>query len=127
MSSENVDTAVQPTGDPDERTSISEGEGNQPASSPRSPSTSGAIYNLTISTHELDNDPMDWESWPTGRPGPMVSDGRIQDVMRIFQYHDQKRDEREEHQPSQAEEKIFHVAEFSSTGQSEFNVYRKSA
>jgi len=115
-----MSTAIQPTGDPVELTSPS-GEDNQPVSSP-SPPTSGDILNPMMVKREWNGDPMDWESWPTGRPGPRVSDGQMQHVMGLFQSHDQERDE-----PSRTEEKVFHVAEFSSTGQGEFDVYRQSA
>ena len=58
---------------------------------------------------------MDWQSWPTGRPGPFVPDTAMRETMRTFHFFDLKRNEW-----SRAEEKVFHIAEFSSTGQSEF-------
>jgi hypothetical protein len=62
---------------------------------------------------------MDWESWPTGRPGPFVSEVQIQQLMDNFRVADESRDE-----SSRMEEKVFHVAEFSSTGHGEFGVHR---
>jgi len=118
MSSEYIGTAVQPTGDPDERISTSGAEDNQPVSSPTSPPTSGDIPNPTIVEREWNGGPMDWESWPIGRPGPLVSEGRIQQAMGLLQKHDQERDE-----SSRTEEKVIHVAEFSSTGQGGFDIY----
>ena len=60
---------------------------------------------------------MDWESWPTGRPGPIVPESQIQETMGVFDYYEQLRDGR-----SRTEEKVFHVAEFSATGQGEFDL-----
>jgi hypothetical protein len=110
MSSANVDTTVQPTGDP---AITLEDKGNQPASSQLRD-----IPNTATTKHEWNGDPMDWKSWPTGRPGPFVSDGRIQHVMKVFQDCDQDRSDL-----SQPEEKVFHVAEFSSAGGGEFDIY----
>ena len=59
---------------------------------------------------------MDWESWPAGRPGPFVSESRMEDVMTLFQRLNGERDEQ-----SRTEEKVVHVAEFSSSGRGEFD------
>jgi hypothetical protein len=118
MSSANVDTTVQPTGDTDTPAITVEDKGNQPASSPERPFKLCNIPNIATTKHEWNGDPMDWKSWPTGRPGPFVSDGRIQHVMNVFQGYDQDRSDL-----SQPEEKVFHVAEFSSVGGGEFDIY----
>ena len=52
---------------------------------------------------------MDWESWPIGRPGPVVSDTDMQEAMAKFRSQT----------PVGTEEKVFHVAEYSKSGQSE--------
>jgi len=61
---------------------------------------------------------MDWESWPNGRPGPFVSKAQMHEAMTDFRAADEKRDEW-----SRTEEKIFHIAEFSSSGRGEYNVH----
>ena len=50
---------------------------------------------------------MDWESWPTGRPGPFVSGAETQEAVDLFHSLESVRDEW-----SRTEEKVFHVAEF---------------
>ena len=62
---------------------------------------------------------MDWESWPIDRPGPFVSRVAMQRAAHLFDAFDSDRNEW-----SRTEEKVFHVAEFSSTSQSEFNHHR---
>ena len=64
---------------------------------------------------------MDWEPWPTGQPEPFVSKSRMEDVMKLFQRLNGKRDEQ-----SRTEEKVVHVAEFSSSGDGEFAIYHIS-
>jgi len=76
---------------------------------PRRPPTPGDIPNPTRVKRKWNGDPVDWGSWPTGRPGPLVSGGQIPHVMGLFHNHDQERNE-----PSRTEGKVFHVAEFSS-------------
>ena len=61
---------------------------------------------------------MDWESWPAGRPGPLVSEAAMQRVMTSFHSFEEER-----YDWSRTKEKVFHVVEFSSTGRSEFSVY----
>ena len=65
---------------------------------------------------------MDWESWPIGRPGPFVSEARMQEVADLSKRYNEIRDEW-----SRTTEKVFHVAEFSSSGHGEFDVYRRSS
>ena len=57
---------------------------------------------------------MDWETWPTGRPGPFVSEARMQEVIGIFQRCEQERNEQ-----SPTNENIMHIAEFSLSGRGE--------
>ena len=80
----------------------------------------GDIPNPTTPQLRWNGDPMDWGSWPTGRPGPFVSEAAMRQAMNMFQHFDSERNEW-----SRTEEKVFHVAEFS-TGRSEFNVYLNS-
>jgi hypothetical protein len=123
MSSATVYTTANPTDNRhlDILTATSEVEGDHPPSSlplegtPRSEDNP----NPTTTKHQWNGDPMDWESWPTGRPGQFVSSAAIQRTVEVFQSFEQKRDEL-----SRTEEKVFHVAEFSSTGRGEFDVYR---
>ena len=75
---------------------------------------SGDNLDPTTKNHQWNGDPLDWESWPTGRPGPIVPESRIQETLGVFQFYEQFRDDR-----SRTEEKVFHVAEFSATGQGE--------
>jgi hypothetical protein len=115
MSSANVDATIQPTGGSDTSAIILEDEGNQPASSP---DRLRVIPYTTTAKDDWNGDPKDWKSWPTGRPGPFVSDAQIQKVMGLFRDMDGERDEL-----SRTEIKVFHIAEYSSTGQGEFDVY----
>ena len=64
---------------------------------------------------------MDWESWPIGRPGPSVPKRRWQEIMHYFQEFNKARDEQ-----SRTQKKVVHVAEFSSSGRSEFDRTRIS-
>ena len=119
MSSPNIGTTVQPKDDSNPFTSITpEEEGNDLASTPGSLDIGGDVSIPTATQQRWNGNPMDWESWPIGRPGPFVSEAARQEAMDMFQYLESERDEW-----SQTEEKVFHVAEFSSTGQSEFGVY----
>jgi len=118
MSSANVDTPVQPTGHLGAQSTILEHDGNHPVSGPPK---SGDLPNPRTTKREPNGDHMDWESWPAGRPGPFVSEGRIQHAMKYFQAFNRQRDER-----SRTVEKVFHVAEFSSTGRGEFDVLLQS-
>ena len=84
MSSPNTDTTVQPT-DNDSSASITpDGEGNHPVSSPERLPLREDIPNFTTTQNPWNGDPMDWESWPTGRPGPLVSEGAMQKAMNWF-------------------------------------------
>ena len=113
-----MDTTVQPKEESNPPAPITpEEEGNHPVSSPEKLPIRGDIPNPTTTQKRWNGDPMDWESWPTGRPGPLVSEAAMQRAMDKFHSFNSKCNER-----SQTEEKVFHVAEFSSTGQSEFNV-----
>ena len=107
---------VQPTDDSESPASIApEDQGNQPVSSPEGLPPRGDNPNPTTTQKPWNGDPMDWESWPIGRPGPLVSEAAMQLAMNEFHYFDSKRNEW-----SRTEEKVFHVTEFSSTGRSEF-------
>ncbi len=64
---------------------------------------------------------MEWESWPTGRPGPLVSESWMQEVMDVFKDNNGKRNEQ-----SQTEEHVLHIAEFSSAARGEFDIYHIS-
>lgn len=59
---------------------------------------------------EWNGDPMEWESWPNGRPGPYVSKPTMENVMRYFRKFEEERGEW-----SRNKEKVFHIAEFSAT------------
>jgi len=117
MSSANVDTPVQPTGHLGAQATILEHDGDHPVSSHEGPPTSGDLPNPMTTKREWNGDHMDWESWPTGRPGPFVSENLIQRAMLLSQAVNKARDE-----PSRTEEVVFHIAEFSSTGRGEFDV-----
>jgi hypothetical protein len=71
-----------------------------------------------VTTRQWDGDPMDWESWPTGRPGPFVLEAEMEKLMILSSFLEQVRDEE-----SRTEEKVFHIAEFSLFGQGEFHVH----
>jgi len=63
---------------------------------------------------------MDWESWPTGRPGPSLPESRKVLIKEITQFFEQQRID-----IARTEEKVFHLAEFSSTGRGESDlIYR---
>ena len=106
MSSLNVGTTVQAINDSDSE------EGNHPVSSPERPREISQLQQRSY------GHPMRWESWPTGRPGPFVSEVVLQQATNLFHSLDSKRNTW-----SRTEAKVFHIAEFSSTGRSEFNVY----
>ena len=93
-----------------------EDEDNHPASSPQRLSLRRDTTHSTTTHQRWSGDPMDWESWPIDRPGPFVSRVAIERATHLFDAFDSDRNER-----SRTEEKVFHVAEFSSTSQSEFN------
>ena len=117
MTSPNMDTTVKPINDSGPPARITtEDEANHPASSP---ALTGDIPNPTITQQRRNGDPMDWKSWPTGRPGLFVSEAAMSTAMHIFHLADSPRDEW-----SRTEGKVLHVAEFSSTGRSEFGVCR---
>ena len=65
---------------------------------------------------------MDWESWPTGWPGPLVSEDRMQEVKNAFKRYNGQRSEQ-----SRTKGHILHIAEFSSSGRGEFDIYRSSS
>ena len=93
-----------------------------PVSLPETPLTGGDIPNPATTQQRWNGDPMDWKSWPTGRPGPLVSEATMRHAMDTYHAYDSTRDEL-----SRTKEKMFHVAEFSSTGGSKFNVYRRNS
>ena len=110
-----MDTAVQPIDDSDSLAWVTTSEDE---SSPERLPMRGDISNLTTTQQRWNGDPMDWESWPTGRPGPIVLKAKMKEAIKEFHYSDSERNE-----SSRTEEKVFHAAEFSLTGQSEFGVY----
>jgi len=120
-------TTVQSTFDPtsedegDYLTTSSEDEGGHPLSSPERTRKLGDTTNPTIKKHQWNGDPMDWESWPIGRPGPYVSEARMQEMMDCFQHYNGERNEE-----SRTKENILHVAEFSSSGRGKPDLYRSS-
>ena len=81
----------------------------------------GNIQNPTIIKRQWNGDPMDWETWPTGRPGPFVSEARMQEVIGIFQRCEQERNEQ-----SPTNENIMHIAEFSLSGRGEPELSHKA-
>ena len=101
MSNADVETAMQPADRSNVRITDAEDEGNRSSDTRQG----------------WNGDPMDWKSWPTGRPGPVVSEARMQVAMKKFQDINEMYGER-----SRATERVFHVAEFFSSGQGEFNV-----
>jgi len=115
-----MDTTAQSTVDryPGTLTTTSEAEGDHPLPSPERMPKLGDITSPTIIKHQWNGDPMDWESWPTGRPGPYVSKARMQQVMDYFQYYNGERDEE-----SRTKDNVIHVAEFSSSGRGESDLY----
>ena len=64
---------------------------------------------------------MDWESWPTGRPGPYVSEAKMQAVMNVFRIFEEGRNEE-----SRTKENVMHIAEFSSSGQGEYGLSHRA-
>ena len=98
-------------------TTTSGNEGERPRS-PMERSDSGNGLDYQTTQRQWNGDPMDWESWPNGRPGPFVSEAQMRVAMARFRAADEERDEW-----SRTEEKIFHVAEFSSSGRGEYNVH----
>jgi len=78
--------------------------------------------NPASTKRESNGDPTDFQSWPTGRLGPFVPYPAMQRTLGAFQLFEQRRDEM-----SRMEEKVFHVAEFSSTGQGESDVYHRES
>ena len=117
MSSANVDKMVQPPmSEPDSFTIVSDDESDYPASAPETPRDTP---NPATTKRQWNGDPMDWESWPIGRPGPVVPETEMQEAKTMFHSYDQARDEK-----SRTEEKVFHLAEFSSSGQGKSDVYR---
>ena len=122
MSSVTVYATTQPTDDRSIDISIvtSRVEGDHHPSSPKgAPKYKSRDNSNPASTkRESNGDPTDWQSWPTGRPGPFVPYPTMQRTLGAFQFFEQRRDEM-----SRMEEKVFHVAEFSSTGQGESDVY----
>jgi len=116
-------TAAQSTVDrhPGTLTTTPEAEGDHPLSSPERTPKLGDLTNPTIIKHQWNGDPMDWESWPTGRPGPYVSEARMQEIMGVSQYLNRERNEQ-----SRTKEHVIHIAEFSSSGRGESELYRSS-
>ena len=113
MSSASVNTTEPPTNHTrlDPLTTTPVVEGDDPPSSPEKIPKSGDSPDPTTSNHEWNGDPMDWESWPTGRPGPSLSEVRKIQIKEAIQYYEPARIV-----ISPTEEKVFHLAEFSSTG-----------
>jgi hypothetical protein len=62
-------------------------------------------------TVEWNGEPMDWKSWPHGREGPYVSKTAMRRAMESL-----RRVERARKKQSRTKEKVFHIADFSSTG-----------
>ncbi len=125
MSSATVsNTTVQSTLDrhPDALTTTSEAKEDHPVSPPASAPKLGDTLNPTITKPQSNGDPMDWESWPTGRPGPFVHEYRMQLLMDVFKHLNEARDEQ-----SRTKEQVLHVAEFSSSGRGELDSYRYSS
>jgi len=79
-------------------------EGDHPLSSPERMPKVGDITSPTIIKHQWNGDPMDWESWPTGRPGPYVSEARMQQLMNDFQQYNGQRNEQ-----SRTKEHVIHA------------------
>ena len=110
MSSANVNntTAQSTVGHyPDILTTILEAKGDHPLSPPESAPYLGDTPDSTRTKPQWNGDPMDWESWPTGRPGPFVSESKMQEVMNLSQYNNRRRGEQ-----SRARGHVLHIAEF---------------
>lgn len=105
----------------DALTTTSEAKGDHPLSPPESAPKSGETPDSAITKHQWNDDPMDWETWPTGRPGPFVSESRMKEVMVVFKRYNEKRNEQ-----SRTKEHVLHIAEFSSSGRGEFDINRRS-
>ena len=111
MSSPTMFTTAESPIDPYPGSSTTSGaEDDHVPSSPGKAPNLGDILNPAIER----NGDMDWESWPTGRPGPFVSEARMAEVMDKFQYYNGQRTEQ-----SRTTENVVHIAEFSSAGQGE--------
>ena len=124
MSSANLnDTTLQSTVDryPHTLTTTSGAKEDHPLSPLESAPKLGDAPNRPITKRRWNGDPMDWESWPTGRPGPFVPEYRMEEVMSAFESNNEDRSE-----PSRTKENILHIAEFSSCGQGEFDIYHNS-
>ena len=116
MSSGTVHISEQPTNNTrlDTSTATAVVEGDHPPYSPEKIPKSGNNPDPTTNNHQWNGDPMDWESWPNGRPGPSLSESRKVQNVEALRFFEQTRDEQ-----SRKEEKVFHLAEFSSTGRGE--------
>ena len=116
MSGGGLRTSEQPTNNTPLQTSTTTAvvEGNNSPSSPEKIHKSGNNPELTTNNHQWNGDPMDWETWPNGRPGPSLSESRTGQNVEALRFFEQTRDEQ-----SRMEEKVFHLAEFSSTGRGE--------
>ena len=68
------------------------------------------LRDANIPTRVWNGDPLDWESWPIGRPGPFVPESGIHDVLGRFQLPTNAHLEVED-------VPVFHIAEFSTNGQ----------
>ena len=79
------------------------------------------IPHPTIINNHWNDDPTHWGSWPIGRPGPFVSEARMQRIIDVFHCYDIQRDVQ-----SRTEANVLHIAEFSSSGQGESDLYRSS-
>src|SRR5258706_3173861 len=124
MSSATVNnTTAQSTADrsPDMLTTTSEAKEDHPLSPPESAPKLGDTPNSTTTKPQWNGDPMDWESWPIGRPEPFVSESRMEEVMSGFEIYNEARSER-----SRSKEHVLHNAELSSSGHGEFDIYRSS-
>ena len=82
------------------------------------PSSSEESTSPKIAKHQWNGDRRDWESWPSGRPGPFVPEARMRRAMDEFEYRNRKRDKR-----SRKEEKVFHITEFSSSGRGQSHAH----
>ena len=124
MSSANLnDVTVRSTVDccPDTSITTSEAEEDHLLSPLESAPTLGDAPNPPITKPQWNGDPMDWESWPTGRPGPFVPEYRMEEVMSEFESNHEERNK----QPP-TKKGILHIAEFSSSGRGEFEIYHNS-
>ena len=90
------------------------------ASGERAPKLANTPHPWTIN-NQWNGDPMHWGSWPIGRRGPFVSEARMQRVIDVFHYFNIQRGEQ-----SRTEDNVLHIAEFSSSGHGESDLYRSS-